>query len=179
MRQPQIIYAIKSASWEDVRETAYWLGFNVLGGLMPIWGTFVLLRIYGQEIRYADMARHGEFALYSAAFLAPALQIIFRHVRSTKFVLGAGSGLVGIAGLVVAALSYAGIATALLRPTEAPPLNLSFVVRFSTGLLILSIGFALLVAFVENQSINFNIRELERKSEDELKARFQARIGEQ
>jgi hypothetical protein len=156
--------------------TLYWLGFNVLGGLLPTWGSALLLRLRGQQLVYADFAKHGEFALYSAAFLAPALLVIFRYAKRNRYVLGAGSGLMAVSGLLVSALVYATAASAAVNP-GGHPVDESYLVAFSTGLLVFSLVVALLVAFVENQATNLNLQEVESRQQEELRTKFEKKLG--
>jgi hypothetical protein len=175
MRTVGLIAAIKQSSWEDWKETLYWLGFNVLGGLFPTWSSALLLRMRGQQLVYSDFAKHGEFALYSAAFLAPALLVIFRYAKRNRYVLGAGSGLMAVSGLLVSALVYATAASAAATPTEHS-IDMAYLVAFSTGLLVFSLIVALLVAFVENQATNFNLQEVESRQQEELRTKFEKKL---
>lgn len=172
-----VITSIRQSSWDDWKETLYWLGFNVLGGLLPTWGTALVLRLRGQRILFADFARHGEFALYSAAFLAPALLVIFRYARRSRYVLGAGSGLMAVAGLLVCALVYATATSAAINPSEHS-VDVPYLVNFSTSLLVLSLVLALLVAFVENQAMNLNLREVDSRQREDLKKKFDEKLEE-
>ena len=172
-----IVSAVKQSSWDDWRETLYWLGFNVLGGMVPTWGTALILRLRGQQILYSDFAKHGELALYSAAFLAPALLVIFRYARRSRYVLGAGTALVAVACLLVSAFVYATASSAAINPSDRP-IDVPYLVRFSSELLILSLIVALLVAFVENQATNLNLREVEEKQREDLRKRFEQKLEE-
>jgi len=175
MRTVGLIAAVKQSSWEDWKETLYWLGFNVLGGLLPTWGSALLLRLRGQQLVYSDFAKHGEFALYSAAFLAPALLVIFRYVKRSRYVLGAGSGLMAVSGLLVSALVYATAASASANPTDHA-IDVGYLVAFSTGLLVFSLIVALLVAFVENQATNLNLQQVESRQQEELRTKFERKL---
>jgi hypothetical protein len=58
------------------------VGYNLLGSLMPIWGTYFVLKLHQQPFHLNDFVKHGEFALYTAAFLAPALQLVVSNIKS-------------------------------------------------------------------------------------------------
>ena len=85
------------------------MAYNFLGSLMPIWATFFLLKLHHQRFYLNDFVKHGEFALYTAAFLAPALQLVVRNIRSSKYVLGTGAVLFAVAGLVFSGIIYSGV----------------------------------------------------------------------
>ena len=174
MKPVGLITAIYQSSWDDWKETIYWLGFNVLGGLLPTWGTALLLRLRGQQIIYSDFARHGEFALYSAAFLAPALLVIFRYARRSRYVLGAGSALLAVAGLLVSAFVYATATSASVSPNE--PIDIGYLVPFSVCLLVFSFVLAFLAAFMENQAANLNLHEVEEKQQESLRKKFEQKL---
>lgn len=169
-----IINSIRQSSWDDWKETLYWLGFNVLGGLLPTWGTALVLRLRGQQIFFADFAKHGEFALYSAAFLAPALLVIFRYARRSRYVLGAGSGLLAVAGLLVCALVYA-TATSASSAIGAQPIDVDYLVKVSVALLLLGMGMSALIAFLEGQAGQFNFHRIRERQMEDLTRKFERR----
>lgn len=179
MRTIGLIAAVRQSSWQDWKETLYWLGFNFLGGLLPTWGGALLLRLRGQHLVYSDFAKHGEFALYSAAFLAPALLVIFRYVKRSRYVLGAGSGLMAVFGLLASAFVYATAATPTANPAAhaiEAGYDVGYLVAFSTGLLVFSLIVALLVAFVENQATNLDLQQVETRQQEELRAKFERKL---
>jgi len=86
-----LVRCLTTVSGKTWQRTVTWFGFNVLGGLMPLWGTLLLWRLHSQNFQFYDLLKHGEFALYAAAFLAPSLQVIASNIKNTKYVLGAGT----------------------------------------------------------------------------------------
>lgn len=177
-KRPGIIEALIHSTWDDWRETFYWFGFNVLGGLMPIWATPFLLRIHKQRIAYAELVSHGEFALYSAAFLAPVLLVIFRIRRRDRYILGPGIGLLALAALLFCAFIYSTAASTAGTPSQQS-LDVDFVVQSSSVIFAVTIVLALLVAFVENRATNLNLREMETRERETLRTKFDDKMGEE
>jgi hypothetical protein len=136
---------------------------------MPIWGTYFLLKLHHQQFYINDFARHGEFALYTAAFLAPALQLVVRNIRDAKYVLGTGAVLFAVAGLVVAVNVYSGVVVGVPFPEK---IDETFLLSVSIILFVASLGFAVLVTLIENQLLHPNVQKSETEDRKELNARF-------
>lgn len=84
---------MKSQFYKDVRiwinfrqfwKTLKWLFAIMVGGLFPVWGSSVLLKLFSQDITWMDFIKNGEFALYSTAALAPALYLITKDDAKDK-----------------------------------------------------------------------------------------------
>jgi hypothetical protein len=177
LRRSEILYAVQVASWENWRDTISWLGFNVLGSFMPIWGSFFLLRLSGQAFVIRDFMKHGEFALYTAAFLAPALQLIVRNLRNKRYILRTGSVLLCLAGLLISAIVYAGVVTMTGPPGfSAQRLNEEFLFRTSWIIFPASLIFVLGVTLLQNQMENPNVPEIEESQEAQLRKRFERKV---
>lgn len=142
---------------------------------MPIWGTYFLLKLHHQHFLLNDFVKHGEFALYTAAFLAPALQLVVRNIKDSKYVLGTGSVLFALAGLVVAVNIYSGVVVGVSSPEQ---IDETFLFRVSIILFSSSLGFAVLVALIENQVANPNVTGSEAADRRALNERFSERQPE-
>ena len=122
---------------------------------MPIWGTYFLLKLHHQPFHIDDFAKHGEFALYTAAFLAPALQLVVQNIKDSRYVLGTGAVLFAVAGLVVAVTVYSGVVVGAPFPES---LDEHFLFTVSIVLFLASLGFAVVVTLIENQLLNPNLQ---------------------
>ena len=49
------------------------IGFYIMGTLLPVWLSLFLLRLFSQPIGFGTFLDEGQFAIYSAAALAPIL----------------------------------------------------------------------------------------------------------
>jgi hypothetical protein len=73
---------------EHWREGVAWLAWSLIGGLFPVWLTVIGLGLTKQAIRLAIFTDNGEFAIYSASYVAGTLYILFRdfqHPKATSF----------------------------------------------------------------------------------------------
>jgi hypothetical protein len=145
-----LFLTIHNAGIKSWWQTILWVGYNALGSLLPIWGTYFLLKLHGQHFHLNDFVRHGEFALYSATFLAPALQMVVRNIREGKYVLGTGAVLFAFVGFATSVIIYSGVATGNKYPSD---IDEFFLFWISLALFGTSLGFATIVALIENRSI--------------------------
>lgn len=173
-KKSDILYALRLASWEQWRETIWWLGFNVVGSFMPIWGSFFLLGLSNRPFIFRDFMKHGEFALYSAAFLAPALQVIAGNLRNKRYVLSMGSLLVAVIGLGISMIVYAGV---VVIPLGALNLHEPFLFSVSRVLLPASLIFVFLVTLLQKQFENPNIPAIEETQVTDLQKKFEGKLG--
>jgi hypothetical protein len=62
-------------------EGARWFSWNVIGGFLPIWATWIGLRMTKHPWSLQSVSSKGEFAIYSAALLAGSLYIVAKDFR--------------------------------------------------------------------------------------------------
>jgi hypothetical protein len=73
--------AIKRTTWAEVKVTIVWLLLNVFAGILPIGGSYLMIRGFGQTPAFRDPLRHGELALLSISLLASAIYVISRGFK--------------------------------------------------------------------------------------------------
>lgn len=122
---------------------------------MPIWGAFFLLRLHHAPFFWVDFARHGEFGLYAAAFLSPSIYQILKNIRKDKFPLQAGSVLLALVGILMAAFIYAGTNPQLAANAAEKfgPIDEAYLMHASGTLLFIAFAFCFLVTLID-ASIN-------------------------
>jgi hypothetical protein len=176
-----LLLAFKNASWRHWQSTLMWVAYNCLGSLMPIWGSYFLLHLFHQTFTLNDFAKHGEFALYTAAFLAPALQQVVRNIKNEKYVLGTGAVLISVTGLVVSAIIYSGLITVqtLSGPPSSSgpaksPLDEHFLFNATLVIFVLSLIFAVFVTLIENVVLEVPAGGIGTSSEKHFQATFAA-----
>lgn len=160
---------IRNASRKSWWQTILWVGYNALGSLIPIWGTYFLIRLHRQHFQMNDFVKHGEFALYAATFLAPALQLVVRNIRDSRYLLGTGAVLAAVFGLLISVVLYSGVVVGVKSPQEIDEV---FLFWTSIGLFALSLGFAVLVTLIENEQLNPNVRKTEAAEQSILNEKF-------
>jgi len=117
---------------------------------MPIWGAFFLLRLHRSPFLWADFARHGEFGIYAAAFLAPSIYHILKSMRKDRFPLKAGSVLLALFGILMAAFIYAGTNPQFgANAVQLGKIDETYLMRFSATLLSLAFAFSFLVVLMD------------------------------
>lgn len=72
---------IHSEPWRD---GWLWLGWSVIAGLLPLWGTAGILLLFGKSISLFGLLKNGEFVLYAASFIGGAMYVIRRDVFPSK-----------------------------------------------------------------------------------------------
>jgi len=70
------LHQSKTNDWADA---VYWLFWTLFGGLMPVWGGFLLLKLFSQNPTMQTFTQNGEFALYSTSTLAAAFYVISKE----------------------------------------------------------------------------------------------------
>ena len=142
------LWTSRASHWT---ESGHWLGFALLGGLLPIWGHFLLLLILGEEHQWRlVLIGNGELALYSAAFFAVAMQLIVRNIGASEFVHRPLFALIAVIGLLVATIIFAGPTALRTAAVVAPKLNRDFLVTASLPLFVFSVIFAFLMTVLDN-----------------------------
>ncbi|WP_379135203.1 hypothetical protein [Paenibacillus sp. sgz500958] len=98
---------IKSATGEQWKSTSLWLFYTLVGSLIPTWGGIVLLFFFNKWQGWYLFYEKGEFILYSAALLAPALYVLIKEAKRPGFQLMA---VISIIILIISGLLYSAIA---------------------------------------------------------------------
>ncbi len=125
MRFPRSLRALgtlRRARDEHWREGWFWLGFTILGGLLPLWGGATFLWVLSSDLSPSGFVDHGEFAIYSAGLLAPALFVVVREYKA-PFPERAGWALFTVALLIVALLFFAAATAPGAAPTAGFEIN--------------------------------------------------------
>ena len=104
-RRADGVLSIRRPTSEEWRLSAGWLIATIVGGLLPLWGSYLMLKLGGESVFVADFVSHGEFALYSASLLAPVFFIILRELPA-GFPFRLWIGLVSVVLLLISALTF-------------------------------------------------------------------------
>lgn len=98
------------------RAAFLWLGWGVLGGLLPLWGTALLLGLFGKPFHLFELLKNGEFVLYSASFIGGAMYTIRRDVFPSKNLLNITFCFL----IAICLIVFAGITVGMLAQGEEP-----------------------------------------------------------
>jgi hypothetical protein len=125
-----------------------------VGVMMPLWVTLFMRWAYGLPFRVESFILRGDFALYSAAFLAPTLYEIAARMKSEKSRLGLGAMILSTLGLLFSALIYTVLNPEMATNGVALQVhNAAGVIRLSLAMLFLAFLFAVCV-FLNQQQLD-------------------------
>ncbi len=93
-----------------------WLAWGLVAGLLPLWGTSILLLLFGKGVKIYELLRNGEFVLYAASFIGGSLFTIRRDIFPSKNLLNLSL----IATLMASTLIFAAITVASMSQAPGP-----------------------------------------------------------
>jgi hypothetical protein len=161
---------ITYATNEQWKSTMYWLLYTLIGGLVPTWGGAILLWIFGNWRGWEPFYANGEFILYSAALLAPALHILIKDARKPGFQLLA---ILNLAILFISFLLYAAIALSAFNIVNTEyKINLSLLSILSIWLFVLSVIISFLSELLENVKSDPDVEKIKSDQMYELSGEF-------
>jgi hypothetical protein len=166
-------------NWRQWWETAKWLFYTLAGSLLPVWGSCLLLKLFSQKIQWTDFFRHGEFALYSAAIITPAIYLILKEKFNIPFLRRHLCGFLAFSFLIFSTLIFAGVTIIAVNQNVQRPvvLNESFLVHSSIVVFCLSVFLVFFVTLGDNLITQEDLREVEQRSGKKLEKDFDALGG--
>lgn len=188
-----IIRAIRRARREHWGDSLYWLIFpTVFGGLLPLWGSWLLLRLLGVTFSLLTFVENGELLVFTASILSAAFytitrqpsltaRLLLRHAPSFGEKRFPGQqlfswlivGLILVSALMFAAVLASGVARATLR------LDVSFLQPLSLIVSGLALVLCFLVTLIDNSwTETMSVRKDFRRPLDELSRQFDQIEGE-
>ena len=150
-----------------------WLFTHLFCGLLPLWGSWLLLRLGKQTTDLSDYVSHGEFCLYAAALAGTTLFAILREghrpLRGCLLI-----GLLAAALLVSAALVFAGAFTLNYKSGVSIPLQLdiTFLAGVSMVLYLLALVTAVITYFLEELRGSYDPRTAQSREQGALARKF-------
>lgn len=154
-------------------ETSKWLFYTLVGSLLPVWGSCLLLKLFSQTIQWVDFFKHGEFALYSAAIITPAIYLILKEKFNIPFLSRHVCGLLALAFLISSTLIFAGVTViAVNQNIQRPILNESFLVITSIVVFCLSVFLAFFITLADNIITQEDLREVRQRDSEKLEKEF-------
>lgn len=152
-----------------VFDALWWLLYAGLGGLLPVWGVALLLWGLNTPAGIGELAAHGEFLIYSAAFAAPIIHKIQREGAVPQRL---------VLFLTIVTLLAAVILYALIQVVDKGGLTVAFdptrVVFIGYYLFALSVGLAFVATVFENVQVFSDPRAARSASEKRLEEQFDA-----
>lgn len=130
---------------------------------MPLWTAMFLRGLHHEPVNISDFAIRGDFALYSAAFLAPAIYSVAASVKRESSFLQTGAMTLLSIALAFSAIVFTSVSPDLLGVSLSSPhvwkdMNLRFMLVVSWLLLIFAFSMAFVVFLNESYREEPNLR---------------------
>ncbi len=165
------LWAFGQIKLQHLKDSTEWFLYTIVGSLVPVWAGAVLYWIAPGGVSWLDFASHGEFALYSAALLAPAIYITVTEREDLPFPSRTLFVFVAFILLLVSLLIFAGI-TVLQRFNLVGHIKGESVVLWSLGLYVTSAIVAFVVDLFDNLRRAPDVRKLAADRQKALEQRF-------
>jgi len=162
--------SISGALAKHWKETTNWLGFTLIGGLVPVWGGWVLFRLISKPVGFSDFSSNGEFAIYSSAMLAPSLYLILKDLKTSNFLYRHFFALVSIFGLALALILFAGVTAVKSGGIVTAKIDQPFLTKVTLLLFVGSVFVSYLVTALDNERIGIDIDEVRRVRDGQVKS---------
>jgi hypothetical protein len=173
MSTPSIYLTLRETTREQWFESFAWLLYSLAGSTVPIWlGGYVLLPIFGTRFSWVEYGKHGEFALYSAALLAPTLRLIAKDIDNFVFVRRQGFLFFGWIFLTGSVAIYSSVIAADRIAQGTANLNTALMVVMSLVLYAASLIFSFVVIIIDSQRLPTNLRDIVKAQATKLEADF-------
>lgn len=166
---------LKGAQHSHVMDGLLWLGFTLLFGLLPLYGGALFLWFLSSELSLRGFVDHGEFAIYSAGLLAPALFIVVREYHA-PFPQRAFWGLISIVLLVLVMIVFAAASAADAAPDVAKNVNRISITAASVILYSLALGTAFILT-VQREALIVDAQAIRAKRTGSLEEEFDSTGG--
>jgi hypothetical protein len=163
--------ALRNTKWEHWRESLLLTLFTVGAGLSPVWIGWILLKVYHQRPTLAAFAHNGDFAIYSAALVAPIIYLIVKEHR-VPFASRAIYTLASVVLLAFSVASYAAVAPATvgIAPDLRP--DMAFLAPVTLWAYTLSVVLALVVTALDNARMFPDVRAITERQQHDLEQKF-------
>jgi hypothetical protein len=153
------------------KEAAKLMSFTYLGGLFPLWGGYLLFKLYHRVPSIENFTDHGEFAIYSAATLAPALYYILKDMKTSTFLYRHFFGLLCVIGLGISVLFY--VAVISISVGQIPTtIDFDFLRTVTWILFATSVIISFCVTILDNDRTFRDIKGESRRELNELEQEF-------
>lgn len=167
--------AIKDIERPHWRTATWSLLFAIIFGLLPTWVTMIMLKIFSIDISFKNLVDDGQFAIYSAAFIATGLYFVAREFNTSKFKGRSGfilslCGLIILASLLVGGVSIAGEVNL--------PIDRIFIRYVSIAVFCLTVPIYFICAARNEAGIAGDYNEIRQKQLKELEDKFTPPGGE-
>jgi len=147
-----------------------------LGGLLPLWGTALLLSLFGKSFILFEFLKNGEFVLYSASFIGGAMYTIRKDVFPSKNFLN----ILFFSLLAICLLVFVAITISLFAKEEAlPKLSPEVLTKISIAVFIVSTIACFLVTLADAAGAGADVPDAMKRDGKSLDRTFENLLREQ
>lgn len=171
-----MLRALRLTTWDNWQEAVWLMLFSAIGGLAPVWIGWILLRGYGSSASIVSFAKAGEFALYSAALMAPTIYTIVSERSPMRFVGQPAYMLLAVTGLVLSIAAYAMIAPVAIGVLPFAGLQIDLIATGTLALYCFCLALSFLVTGLDNARTSDAVTEIVRAQREALDREFD-RLG--
>jgi hypothetical protein len=165
----QGLRATRADHWKDAILLAT---FSQIGGLAPVWIGLIMVFAYGGHPQLIRFARGGEFALYSAAVLAPTIYLIVSERPTKRFIAQPIYMLIALVAILLSVAGYTLVAPAAIGVIPYAGLRVDLVAKATIGLFAIAVVFSLIVTSLDNSRTQPPIADMVREQERDLERDF-------
>lgn len=163
------VWALPDKS-ESMRAGFLWLAWNVIASLLPLWGTALLFLLFGKHIAFYDTLKHGEFVLYSAAFVGGGMYVNRRDLFPSRNTINILLFLLLIVSLIVF------VAITVLAVGNNPEwlrIDPQVLTYISVADILITIIFCFLITVADASGFGVNIQDIWKKGANKLDEDFE------
>jgi hypothetical protein len=167
------LFTIRWPNRQERGELCGLFAAHFIGGLLPLWGSWLLIKLIQESASFTEFIRHGEFLLYAASILPTAAFLVLRDLKA-PFPKRLLLGLLVIFFLVVATLLFAVvfIKTRNDAPAAPPSIDVVFLGWVSIPLYLLSLALMLLTTFFDMLIASYDPIVQQKREESEFAKLF-------
>lgn len=169
----QDLPAFRLPSKHELYRLTAWLFTHLICGLMPLWGSWLLLKLGKHTTDLSDYVSHGEFCLYAAGLSGATLFVILgdeRHLLRGRLIIGLGAA----ALLVISALVFAGAFMLNYKAGAniSQQMDMPFLAKTSLLLYAGALLMAVATLYLQELGDSYDPREAQRREQNDLTQKF-------
>lgn len=168
-------FSLKKPTLEDLSLTGAWVLWAVIIGLLPLWGGWLVMIIKKQGPQLDDFVSSGEFALYTAATIAPAVfTVLISYKQRGIFPFGFTILLLSLIVLIYSVLVFGGV---FPSGASEDTVGAAAMAWLTIPSYLLAIVLGTVVFHIEKEVVAYSPNELESMQLDQMRKRMSLPAG--
>lgn len=169
---------LRSCKPEHFKDAFNLLLTSSIGGLMPLWGLFILLPLADQPITFYAFTKNGELALYAASFASAALYAIVKEYSRSKknaakqkkreFPAKPMFQIVFVVIIAITSIIFSYV-TQSNMPNSTASINISYLITASFAVFVASLVFSYVSAVVDSYLTTYDEEDVRNIKKQDLK----------